>query len=69
MGTQKSRPNITVLSSTQNTCLNLWVRKLLKFYANKISLSGSKSVHPYIENTRSVSFDIKFTRQGFEKAC
>ena len=23
----------------------------------------------YIENTRSVSFDIKFTRQGFENAC
>ena len=23
----------------------------------------------YIENTRKVSFDIKFTRQGFENAC
>ena len=23
----------------------------------------------YIENTRRVSFDIKFTRQGFENAC
>ena len=23
----------------------------------------------YIENTRWVSFDIKFTRQGFENAC
>ena len=23
----------------------------------------------YIENTRLVSFDIKFTRQGFENAC
>ena len=23
----------------------------------------------FIENTRFVSFDIKFTRQGFEKAC
>ena len=27
--------------STQNTCLNWWVRKYLQFYANKISLSGS----------------------------
>ena len=24
---------------------------------------------PYIKNTRWVSFDIKFTRQGFENAC
>ena len=23
----------------------------------------------YIENTRCVSFDIKFTRHGFENAC
>ena len=23
----------------------------------------------YIENTRGVSFDIKFTRQGFENTC
>ena len=39
-GTQKNRLNETVLLSTQNTCLNKWVRKLLKFYANKIPLSG-----------------------------
>ena len=25
--------------------------------------------HAKIENTRWVSFDIKFTRQGFENAC
>ena len=25
--------------------------------------------YPFIENTRWVSFDIKFTRQGFENAC
>ena len=40
MGTQKNRLNKTVLLSTQNTCLNKWVRKQLKVYANKISLSG-----------------------------
>ena len=27
VGTQKNRLNVTVLLSTQNTCLNLWVRK------------------------------------------
>ena len=48
MGTQKNRLNETVLLSTQNTCLNWWVRMYLQFYANKISLSGSmysKSKH------------------------
>ena len=25
--------------------------------------------HDHIENTRCVSSDIKFTRQGFENAC
>ena len=25
--------------------------------------------HWFIENTRYESFDIKFTRQGFENAC
>ena len=33
MGTQKNRLNETVLLSTQNTCLNWWVRKKLQFYA------------------------------------
>ena len=37
---QKDRLNETVLLSTKNTCLNKWVRQLLNFYANKISLSG-----------------------------
>ena len=41
MGTQKSHLNETVLLSTQNTGLNLWVRKLLKFYEDKMTLSGS----------------------------
>ena len=43
MGTQKNRLNETVLFSTQNTCLYQWVRKYLKFYANKILLSGPMS--------------------------
>ena len=25
--------------------------------------------YPILENTRGVSFDIMFTRQGFENAC
>ena len=38
MGTQKNRLNETVLLSTQNRCLNLWVRKYLQFYAQKLCL-------------------------------
>ena len=34
MGTQKNRLNETVLLSTQNICLELWVRKYLQFYAD-----------------------------------
>ena len=40
VGTQNNRLKETVLMSTLNTCLNKWVRKKLKFYANKISSSG-----------------------------
>ena len=32
MGTQKNRLNETVLLSTQNICLNWWVRKYLRIY-------------------------------------
>ena len=39
MGTQKNRLNATVLLSTQNTCLILWVRKYLQFYAENVCLS------------------------------
>ena len=31
--------------------------------------NGNWFVEPYIENTRFASFDIKFTRLGFENAC
>ena len=52
MGTQKNHLNETVLLSTQNICSNLWVRKKSKFYAIKMSLSGSmplclENVHLY----------------------
>ena len=39
MGTQKNRLNETVLLSTQNMCLNSWVRKYLQFYAQQFCLS------------------------------
>ena len=35
MGTQKNRLDETVLLSTQNTCLNCWVRNNSQFYAKK----------------------------------
>ena len=34
VGTQKNRLDETVLLSTQNTCLNWWIRKYSQFYAN-----------------------------------
>ena len=39
MGTQKNRLNETVLLSTQNMCLNWWVRKYLQFNAQQFCLS------------------------------
>ena len=41
MGTQKNRLNETVILSTQNICLILWVRKYLQFYAEIFCLSKS----------------------------
>ena len=40
MGTQKNGLNETVLSSTENICLNRWVRIYLQFYAQKVCLTG-----------------------------
>ena len=45
MGTQKNRLNETVPFSTQNTCLNEWVRNKLKVYANKTARPPDKSVY------------------------
>ena len=39
VGTQKNRLNETILLSTQNKCLNWWVRKYLQFYAENFSSS------------------------------
>ena len=35
----------------------------------QVRWNTSSSITWDIENTRFVSFDIKFTRQGFENAC
>ena len=40
VGTLKNCLNETVLLSTQNTCLNWWVRYYLQFYTQKISIFG-----------------------------
>ena len=40
VGTQKNRLNQRVLLSTQNICLNCWIRKYLQFYAQNFSLTG-----------------------------
>ena len=39
VGTEKNRLNETVLLSTQNICLNRWVRKYLQFYAEFVYLN------------------------------
>ena len=40
MGAQKNRLTETVLLSTQNTCLNWWIRKYWQFYAANVCLTG-----------------------------
>ena len=39
VGTEKNCLNESVLLSTQNICLNLWLRTFLQFYAENICLS------------------------------
>ena len=56
VGTQKNRLNETVPLSTQNTGSNKWVRKQLKVYENKISLSGSMN-----SNTKRMVWVLKRT--------
>ena len=43
VGTKKNRLNETVLFSTQNICLNWWVRKYLQIYEKKIFIHNCKS--------------------------
>ena len=38
-------------------------------YLEALDWSDKGDVHKELENARWVSFDIKFTRQGFENAC
>ena len=47
-------------------CENL---KRLWIWIRSISDHQAIAIVNYIENTRRVSFDIKFTMQGFENAC
>ena len=39
VGTQKNRLSVTVLLSSQNICIKLWVGKYLHFYAENVCLS------------------------------
>ena len=55
--------------------ISLHIARTLKLSLSVICIIGCSCIlgvtgsSPYIENTRLVSFDIKFTRQGFENAC
>ena len=40
VGNQKNHLNEMVLLSTQNKCLNQWIRKYSQFYSQKFGLSG-----------------------------
>ena len=48
---------------------NLVNLKSLGLEASFRRISSTNNREVDIKNTRSVSFDIKFTRQGFENAC
>ena len=56
MGTQKNRLNEMVLLSTQNICLNVWVRKYLKFYAENFCLSKPVVAVCYRYSTGEVKY-------------
>ena len=58
VGTQKNRLNETVLLSTQNICLNCWVRKYLQFYAHK--LCYSKPMIPQMDQQLSFFLIITY---------
>ena len=62
--TENNRLNETVLLSTQNTCLYYWVRKLLNFYANKISLSG-----PSEEGSVRLRIGTSLVQQSLQALC
>ena len=58
------------INKSGNTYMQLNIKLMDDF--QRMSLTGSHD--PQVctlkkENTRFVSFDIKFTRQGFENAC
>ena len=59
MGTQKNRLNETVLLSTQNICLKLWVRKYLQFYAEFFCLSTE--YFSYVYGSMGISMFVKTT--------
>ena len=62
----------TIKSNPQNAAKvsSLKTNNMLHVPWEKFSVFAVKKLDgTYIENTRWVSFDIKFTRQGFENAC
>ena len=52
VGTQKNHLNETVLLSTQNTCLNGWIRKLSHFYADNFCLTDPMMKQSITTQTR-----------------
>ena len=59
VGTQKNRLNETVLFSSSNICLNLWVRKYLQFYAVNLCLSKPMVVFAISLNNRFLQVTMK----------
>ena len=55
--------------SSETHALSITHRELTLSPTEKYQLVLLNIWAVYIENTRWVSFDIKFTRQGFENAC
>ena len=71
VGTQKNRLNETVLLSTQNICLKLWVRKYLQFYAEFFCLSKPMRfsyLEAWVGLIRSINSDFCLTSAGSKHA-
>ena len=58
VGTQKNRLNETVLLSTQNTCLNEWIRKESQFYAQKFCLTGPMSGCLFVKGSQTIFVEV-----------
>ena len=66
-GLYKNDTFLTRQNSVKEIVCVVLTKTLIELHSNTVR--QKPYFWPYMENTRWVSFGIKFTRQGFEKAC